>query len=429
MIIKYISIILGTIFEIYCINKFINIFSPRKEINKNNKYKYYLLFILISTFYISKSFFLNGISMAIASLIAKFLFTQLYKSKQYVKMIISVSLSVLYVSSELLFGGIFMLISGNRHMEINTSPEAYAIGTLLSKFFVFAIILIFESKKKSIAISNITTKYLILLSVLPITTIILSILMYQVILVIESSNMKLTFVFANILLILSNAITFEIIHNQNKLAKSEYELNLLKNSVIEQTKHYEDLKLSQEEIRQMRHDIKSICIGAIAELKDGRTENALEQLQENIDIIEKSSKIIDTGHPSIDSIIENKLNRCDELNITSNLSFQYKEPININEIEIAVVVGNMLDNAIEACQKVSDENREIWGSITVDKQDIVINIKNTAIDSNNLKTSKVDKKSHGYGLKSISHIAKKYNGYAKFSFNNNVFTSYAILRN
>ena len=51
------------------------------------------------------------------------------------------------------------------------------------------------------------------------------------------------------------------------------------------------------------------------------------------------------------------------------------------------------------------------------------------MDSNNLKTSKIDKKSHGYGLKSISHIAKKYNGYAKFSFSDNIFTSYVILEN
>ena len=220
MAIKYISIVLGTIFEIYCINMFTNIYLPRKEIEK---YKYYLIFILISIFYISKSFLLNGISMAIASLIAKFLFTQLYESKQYVKMIISISLSVLYISSELLFGGVFMLISGDNHMEINTSPEAYAIGTLLSKFFVFVIILLFQSKKKSIAISNLSSKYLIQLSVLPITTIIISILMYRVILVIDSSAIKLVFVFANMLLILSNAITFEIIRVQNRLATSEYD--------------------------------------------------------------------------------------------------------------------------------------------------------------------------------------------------------------
>lgn len=428
MAIKYISIILGTTFEIYCIFKFANIFSPRKEINKDNKYKYYLTFILITIIHILKSIFLNGIQMAVGALITTFLFNQFYKSKQYVKMIISISMSVMYISSELLFGGIFMIITKDVSMIVNTSPEAYAIGTLLTRFFVFAIILIFESRKKSIAISNLTPKYLILLSILPITTIILSILMYQVILVIDSSVVKLVFVLANILLILSNAITFEIIRVQNRLAKSEYDLKLLKNNIDEQTKHYEELKSSQEEIRQLRHNMRSICIGAIAELKSGKTKNAIEELEKNIDIIERSSKVIDTGHPSIDSIIENKLNRCDELNIHTDLAYQYKEKININEIEIAVIVGNILDNAIESCQNITS-NKEIWGSITVDKQDIIINIKNTAIGSNNLKTSKTDKRSHGYGLKSISHIAKKYNGHAKFSYDNNIFTSYVAMNN
>lgn len=428
MAIKYISIILGTTFEIYCIFKFANIFSPRKEINKDNKYKYYLAFILIAIIHILKSIFINGIPMAIISLITTFLFNQFYKSKQYVKMIISISLSVMYISSELLFGGIFMLITKDISMVVNTSPEAYAIGTLLTRFFVFSIILIFESRKKSIAITNLTPKYLIMLSILPITTIILSVLMYQVILVIDSSVIKLVFVLANILLILSNAITFEIIHNQNRLAKSEYELELLKNNIDEQTRHYSELNASQEEIRQLHHNMRSIYIGAIAELKSGKIKNAIEELESNMDIIEQSSKSIDTGHPSIDSIIESKLSRCHELNIKTNLSYQYKEPITINEIEIAVIFGNILDNAIEACQKITD-NKEIWGSITVDKQDIIINIKNTAISSNNLKTSKADKKSHGYGLKSISHIAKKYNGYAKFSYDNNIFTSYVILKN
>ncbi len=429
MAIKYISIILGTTFEIYCIFKFANIFSPRKEINKDNKDKYYLTFILIAIIHILKSLFINGIPMAIISLITTFLFNQFYKSKQYTKMIISISLSVMYISSELLFGGVFMLISNDNSMAVNTSPEAYAIGTLLTRFFVLAIILLFESKKKSIAISNLTPKYLILLSVLPITTIILSILMYHVILVTDSSGLKLTFVFASILLIISNVITFEIINNQNKLAKSEYELKLLKDNISEQAKHYANLQASHEEIRQIRHNMKSICIGTIAELKVGKIENVIKQLQNNLDIIEKASKVIDTGHPSIDSIIENKLNQCDDLNISINLSYQYKEPITINEIELAVIIGNILDNAIEACQKATVKNKEIWGSITVNKQDIIINIKNTSVGSNNLKTSKADKKAHGYGLKSISHIAKMYNGYAKFSFSDNIFTSYVILEN
>lgn len=426
MIVKYISIILGTAFEIYCINKFVSIFSPRKEINK---YKYYLTFIIIAIIHILKSFFLSGIPMAIGSFITTFLFNQFYKSKQYIKLILSISLSVMYISSELLFGGIFMLISKDNSMDVNTSPEAYAIGTFLTRFFVLTIILVFEWKKKSISISYLTPKYLILLSILPITTIILSILMSQVIIVIDSSDLKLTFVFANMFLILSNTITFEIIHNQNKLAKSEYELKLLKDNINEQTKHYVNLQSSHEEIRQLRHNLRSICIGTIAELKSGKIENAISELQNSMDITERSSKVIDTGHPSIDAIIENELNKCDELKISTDISYQYAEPITANEIDLAVIVGNILDNAIEACQKVTNLNKEIWGSITVDKQNIIINIKNTAESSNNLKTSKANKKSHGYGLKSIKHIAKKYNGYAKFSFENNTFTSYVILEN
>lgn len=55
MAIKYISIVLGTIFEIYCINMFTNIYLPRKEIGK---YKYYLIFILISIFIYQNHFYL-----------------------------------------------------------------------------------------------------------------------------------------------------------------------------------------------------------------------------------------------------------------------------------------------------------------------------------------------------------------------------------
>lgn len=294
---------------------------------------------------------------------------------------------------------------------------------------MFLLVLIVHFGKRKLNVENISIKYLVILSVLPFTTLSMLIIMYQVMFVIDNTKLKLMFIISSILLIFSNIITFSVINRQNSLAKAEYELKLLKDNIDEQTKHYTELQSSHEEIRQIRHNIKSMCIGTIAELKVGKTDNAIEQLQSNIDIIEKSSKTIDTGHPSIDSIIENKLIKCDELNITANLSYQYRELITVNEIEIAVIVGNILDNAIEACQKVDCSEKEIWGSIVVDRQNIIINIKNTAISSNNLKTSKIDKKSHGYGLKSISHIAKKYNGYAKFSFNDNIFTSYVILDN
>lgn len=426
MIIKYIALIFGAIFEIYSIYMYMSAFSEKKNINKILNL---IVFSIVSLLQILAAFIFSGTILLICSLLISYIISQLFNTKQYVKLILSITIVVISVAGEMLVSGILMIINSSDFETLSQEPNIYSLGVLLSKFFVFVLVIIIRIGKNKLSIENLETKYLIVLSILPITTVFLIVLMYQIMLILDNNQLKIMFIIASMLLILSNVITFEVVKNQNKLAKSEYELNLLKNSVLEQTKHYEELKFSQDEIRQMRHNMKSICIATIAELKEGRTENALEQLQENIDIIEKSSKIIDTGHPSIDSTIENKLNRCAELNIHTNISYQYKETININEIEIAVIVGNILDNAIEASQKVECYEKEIWGSITVDKQNIIINIKNTAVSFNNLKTSKADKKSHGYGLKSISHIAKKYNGFAKFSFSDNTFKSYVILEN
>lgn len=426
MIIKYIAIIFGTIFEMYSTNMFISTFSNRKRIKNPTLIMIYSVILIFQTL---ASLTTQGTILLICSFITAFVICQIYNSKQYIKMILSITIIIINIASEMIVSGLLMLTKTINFDEINSDPQLFALGTLISKFIMFLLVLIVHFSKKKLDIENIGIKHLIILSILPFTTLSMLIIMYQLMFVINSTKLKLMFTISSIFLIFSNIVTFSVINRQNLLAKAEYELKLLKDNINEQTKHYVDIQSSHEEIRQIRHNMRSICIGAIAELKVGKIENAINQLQSNIDIIEKSSKIIDTGHPSIDSIIENKLNRCDELNIHTNLSYQYKKTININEIEIAVIIGNILDNAIEACLKTKNIDKEIWGSITVDQQNIIINIKNTAMDSNNLKTSKTNKKDHGYGLKSISHIAKKYNGYAKFYFADNIFTSYVILEN
>lgn len=426
MIIKYIALIFGAIFEVYTINMYMGAFSEKR---KSNKSGIIITYVIITIFQIFASFFFQGTILLLCSLITSFSISQMYKAKQYIKLILTITVVVISVAGEMLVSGILMILNSANFEILSINQHMYSLGVLLSKFFVFILVIIIKIGKRKLSIENLKVKYLFVLSLLPITTVLLLILMYQIMWIVDNNQLMITFMLASMLLILSNVITFEVIRNQNRLAKSEYELKLLKENIAEQTKHYENLQSSHEEIRQMRHNMKSICIGTIAELQAGNITNAIEQLHNNIDIVEKSSRIIDTGHPSIDTIIENKLNVCSDFNIDTNLTYQYKKPININEIEIAVIVGNILDNAIESCFRTNNKTREIWGSISVDQQNIIINIKNTAVSSNNLKTSKTDKKSHGYGLKSISHIAKKYNGYAKFSFEDNIFTSYVILEN
>lgn len=87
MIVKYVALIFGAIFEIYCINTFSSIFSKRKEINKLH---FLIIITIISLFHILTSVFLKGISLAICSLLTVFIINQLYKSKQYVKIVLTI---------------------------------------------------------------------------------------------------------------------------------------------------------------------------------------------------------------------------------------------------------------------------------------------------------------------------------------------------
>ena len=284
MIIKYIALIFGTMFEIYSTNMFISTFSNRKHI-KN--FTLVIIYSLILIFQILVSITTQGTILLICSFISAFVICQIFNSKQYVKMILSITIVIINIASEMIVSGLLMLTKTIDFNKINSDTQLFALGTVISKFIMFLLVLIVHFGKNKLNIENVGIKYLIILSILPFTTLLMLTIMYQVMFVINSTRMKLMFIISSIFLVFSNVITFNVINRQNKLAKTEYELKLLKDNINEQTKHYADLQASHEEIRQMRHNMRSICIGTIAELKVGKIDNAIEQLQSNIDIIEK----------------------------------------------------------------------------------------------------------------------------------------------
>ena len=90
-----------------------------------------------------------------------------------------------------------------------------------------------------------------------------------------------------------------------------------------------------------------------------------------------------------------------------------------------MLVGNALDNAIEATEKVDASLRSPikLNAITVD-DNLSMSVRNPVKDNVNTKhltSSKADKQNHGYGLKSIESIVHKHNGCVSFSCEDNIF--------
>ena len=103
----------------------------------------------------------------------------------------------------------------------------------------------------------------------------------------------------------------------------------------------------------------------------------------------------------------------------------FMEPNNI-----IALFDNLLSNAFEAVLEEEKQNRVIHLQITNEKQMVMIVIRNYSSNSPHFEggtpiTSK-NKKYHGYGIKSIKRIVRKYNGEVKFGYNNNFFVSRII---
>ncbi len=137
-----------------------------------------------------------------------------------------------------------------------------------------------------------------------------------------------------------------------------------------------------------------------------------------------SCKQINTGNRAVDIIANMKLMQCKKENIFTVVNVGTFETA-IDDTDMCSLLGNVFDNAIESCL-ISNTDREIHFEITQKKGYINIILKNSisesVLQSNpELKTTKSQKGIHGYGIKSVKDIVKKYNGMIEFFEKNSVF--------
>ena len=114
-------------------------------------------------------------------------------------------------------------------------------------------------------------------------------------------------------------------------------------------------------------------------------------------------------------------------------SVHYSPGCAFDPMDLCILLGNLLDNAIEANSKVKSEDRFV--SLTMMQQErwLSITVKNAAvetavIDGNTIYTTKEQKELHGFGLKSIREIADKYHENCTFCYENGEFTAYVFLQ-
>ncbi|OUQ36400.1 GHKL domain-containing protein [Massilimicrobiota timonensis] len=205
---------------------------------------------------------------------------------------------------------------------------------------------------------------------------------------------------------------------QTKYETDKHNKEAIIQNMAKEEEFVQELEKQQLEIRKINHNLNHILIILQSHLKQGEYKEALEYIDKNLDIhIKAYQALTHTGMTMIDSTINHQIYQMKEQNI------EYDEEItkilhlgSIVPDDLSLVLGLAFDNAREACEKVKDQ-RKISLKLQSKQTHIIIHITNSIPRGSHPyfhKTSKKDSVAHGYGVKGIKEIAKKYHGDVKY---------------
>lgn len=228
---------------------------------------------------------------------------------------------------------------------------------------------------------------------------------------------------AVVLILLTALITALLVHRKEEKRMGEFQDNILK-------KQREEVQNIYQTMRGWRHDYHNHMQMIKAYLDQNQVRETLEyldHLEEDLDSIDIA---IRTGNVSVDAILSSKVSIAAKKNITVNYKAVVPKELQVSDVHLCAIIGNLLDNAIEACEKVEESGRFIRIYLGVFKEQLYISVTNATNATKRRKLHELiteKQGEHGLGLKRIDRIAAAYDGYVNRKNEPGVFATEVLL--
>lgn len=211
----------------------------------------------------------------------------------------------------------------------------------------------------------------------------------------------LMFIAGNILLVL-------IVHICTNI-RNDYEENVLKIELETNRKLYNNILDAKEELRDIRHDLKNRLNLLSYQLELGNYDAVKKELDNILDNINKAGRPDYCENLEVNSIFAYKLSNVPEkVKLVCNIDVPLKMETNYGDM--SVLIGNLIDNSINAVERIKDkEQAYIDINLTCSAGNVIFSIKNNYNNEKQVR-SKDYYINHGRGIGSVKKIIKKYNG-------------------
>ena len=179
---------------------------------------------------------------------------------------------------------------------------------------------------------------------------------------------------------------------------------------------------SGNRVRALRHDMKNHILALQVLVQRNEAEETNKYLDSMKNFMTNPEEYVKTGNDTVDSLLNYKIQKANEVLNVVETKISIPEQLRLRSFDLNVLLGNLLDNAIDASMQTEEKKLNI--TIKLDKGVLFLYICNSCQRiadgrSGFLETTKEDKTNHGIGLKNVRQIVEKYHGDLAFQYENN----------
>ncbi|MCI7805415.1 MAG: ATP-binding protein [Oscillospiraceae bacterium] len=182
------------------------------------------------------------------------------------------------------------------------------------------------------------------------------------------------------------------------------------------------------QMQEWRHDYRN-HIQNMKNRLDGDNGELEQYLDSLADDLTQADTSIRTGNVMADVVLNSKLSIAEQKSIQLNVKAHIPQGIAMTDVELCSKLGNLLDNAMEACEKLPYDRRFLRVYIDQFKGQFYLSVQNSSPsvqrEKSIFRTTKTG--THGFGLFRIDRIAKKYGGYVNRQYEEGVFATELLL--
>lgn len=234
-------------------------------------------------------------------------------------------------------------------------------------------------------------------------------------------------------IVLSNIFLMDLLNKMAQSRRNEEQLSLAQTSLEREVRCYQNLLSAQNEMNRKMHDMRNQLTAVMGLLRAGQGEEAYGLLEDLTKAARITTGMEGTGNPAIDAIIAANLPKMREKQIHYTQNLALPESCAIPYQDLAIVVGNIFDNAICACGEVPEESsRYISLKLRQMQAYLCIQMENSALEVQQPEEAEEagpPDPFHGFGLQNIQLIAQKHGGYVNIVREESVYSILIMLLN